>query len=272
MRWDKKKILDEINFLEKKIGRMPVKRDNSNLYFLSRKYFGSWNNMMKEAGYNVKYKQKPKVPSLNSNELYYFLGLLCTDGHIQFDKKNKSYRVIIYTSNKNERVMIIKLIKELFDYNASIRLKNYGFSNRKSYEIYISSKKVCEFLNELGVPYGAKSFTIKIPMMIVNTKNNMVWHFIRGAFDGDGSIIDTEYQKFFKICSASKKFIDVFNKLLIEQGVNSACIRQERENLWVLRINRKNDVKRLYPLIYNNSKNYFYPRKKRKWKTIDLKI
>lgn len=87
MNWNKEKIISAVHDLGKRLKRRPVKRDNSNLYFLSRKYFGSWNKMMEGAGYNTEKLQKPRIPNLNSDLLYYFLGLVCTDGHVVFNKQ-----------------------------------------------------------------------------------------------------------------------------------------------------------------------------------------
>jgi intein/homing endonuclease len=267
MKWNKEKIIKELLVLEKKLKRRPTKHDHSNLYFLSRKYFGSWNNLMKAAGYEVKYYQKPKISNSNPGLLYYFLGLLITDGHIVFDEIKKKYRILLFTSQKNERNMIIKLIKNLFDYNASVRSKKYGFNKKINYEIYISSKKLCNFLRKkLGIPSGAKSLTIDIPESIKTAKKENIWHFIRGVFDGDGSIIKTEKANALKIPSGSRKFIITFNNLFISLGFNSGIIRQERANLWLFKINKKGDIKKIYSLIYKNCRGYYYPRKKETWK------
>jgi len=265
MKWNKEKIIKEIRFLENKLQRRPLKKDNSNLYCLSRKYFGTWNKMMAKAGYDVKFRQDVKIPKF-SNKLSYFFGLLCTDGHIQFLPKKGKYKLIIFTSNQDEKIMIIKLIKDLFNYDASIRSKTYGFSKRPNYEIYISSKKLCQFCNSFGIPYGKKSDIIRIPKKVMGGKRNFVSHFIRGVFDGDGSIIRVGNQNLFKINMGSKNFIHDLNALLIKLDINSARIRQERINLWDLRINKKEDIKKLYFLLYQNNFGCFYPRKRNKWK------
>jgi DNA-binding transcriptional regulator WhiA len=263
MKWTKKKILEEILLLEKRLGRVPVKRDNSNLYSLSRKYFGSWNNLMKEAGYIVKERQHPIIPKLNLRNLYYFMGLLCTDGHIHIDKEKTRNKLMIFTSNKDEREMIFKLIYNLFQYKASIREKIYGFSKRPNYEIYISSKSICEFFCNLGVPSGAKSLTIALPEIIKNCKTCFFWDFLRGVFDGDGSIINTEKSKAFKIASGSEKFLEDFKQIFINKDF-SPILRKERNNLWILKFNKKEEINKIYNLLYKDAE-FFYTRKKLNW-------
>jgi DNA-binding transcriptional regulator WhiA len=263
MKWDRNKVLEETIILSKKLKRRPTKRDSSNLYVLSKKYFGSWKNLIKETGYDFKERQEVKLPKVNSNKFYYFLGLLSTDGHIQFVNKGGKYRVIIFTSNISEKNMIISLIKDLFGYNASVRSKIYGFSKKPNYEIYISSKKLCELFKDIGIPSGAKSLIIEVPKIVKNSSPTLFWSFIRGIFDGDGSILNTKRSKTFKIFSGSEKFIKEIGKLFYKKEF-SPRIYKEKENLWSLRINKKEEIKRIYNLLYKNPQ-YFYERKKKKW-------
>lgn len=204
-----------------------------------------------------------KIPSLDSENLYYFLGLLCTDGHIQIIKKKSMYKLIIFTSNNDEKEMISHLMNELFNRKTSIREKNYGFSVRPNYEISIYSKDICNFLCGIGIPFGAKSLTIILPDIIKKAESRFFWNFIRGIFDGDGSIINTPKSYAFKIASGSEKFLDDLKNAFLERGF-SPILRKERENLWVLRLNKKTEIDHIYHLIYSNAK-YFYLRKKLNW-------
>jgi len=204
------------------------------------------------------------MPSLNKGEFYYFLGLLCTDGHIQFNREKGKYKLIIFTSNKEEREMICNLIYSLFKYKASLRSKIYGFSEKPNYEIYISSKKLCEFFENLEVPFGAKSLTIKIPNIIKKCSDAFFWNFVRGIFDGDGSIIKLKTNWTFKIASGSRIFLEELNDLFLKRGLSS-ILRKEREHLWLLKLHKKNEINKIYSLIYKNTKNYYYARKRLKW-------
>jgi len=266
-KWNKEKIILDIHNLEKRLKRKPKKRDTTNLYSLSRIYFGTWNNMMEYAGYKVKRIQRPKIPDSDSDIFYYFLGLLNTDGHIVYDKSNKCYRVLLFTSHREEKDQIISLIRKLFNYEASVRKKEFGYAKRINYEIHICSKNLCEFfINKLSMFSGAKSLTIEISPFVFNSKNSKIWHFIRGVIDGDGSIIKTENSSMLKIPSGSKKFIDGISCLFKKLGFNSGKISQERKNLWLFRITMKEDIKKLYKFIYSSAGNYYYKRKERIWR------
>ncbi|MEK6927291.1 MAG: LAGLIDADG family homing endonuclease [Nanoarchaeota archaeon] len=260
----KSEIIFRLKELEKELGRRPVKTDSPSLYTLSRKYFGTWNNMMTEAGYQCKLFQIPVTPKEITSDLSYFLGLMSTDGHIQVIKQRWLYRVMMYTSEKEEVEMILNIIKKLFSYTASVRARKTGFSKRPNYEIYISSKKIALFLNSLGIPIGAKSYNLLVPKMFFENKQEYFWDYLRGVFDGDGSIVFSNNNFSFKISSGSVRFLEGINKILIEKGFKNFKISKQDEYVWILRTNIKENIKQLYSCIYNNS-SFFYPRKQLKW-------
>ena len=158
---------------------------------------------MKAAGYEVRYYQKIESVKLNE-DFAYFLGLLITDGHLQIDNEKKRYNTMLYTSYSEERVMIKKLIKELFGYKSPHRSRLYGFAKRINYEIRISSKYLSMALNkQFGVPYGEKSFFIEVPKIIAKGNRLYKMAFLRGVIDGDGSIGKNS----IKISSGSINFL-----------------------------------------------------------------
>jgi len=145
---------------------------------------------MKKVGFGITINQKPKLPDRLDEALAYFLGLLITDGHIVLDNINKRYKVMLFNSYDDESEIILSLIRKLFDYNAKINIRtNISFSKRPNNEIYITSKKVVEFLTEkMNIPSGAKSRVVRIPKLMFNQPKHIVSAFLRGVIDGDGSI------------------------------------------------------------------------------------
>lgn len=264
MIYNKKEIIVKLETLAIKLDRRPVKRDNSHLNFLSKKYFGSWNNMMNYAGYKCKTFQKPLIPAKMTDDLYYFLGLISTDGHIQIIKERSVYRVMLYTSENEEKEIILKLIDKLFSYKAGVRERNTGFSKRLNYEIYVSSKKIAEYLNGLGIPYGHKSYNLKLPKLISHCDSESFGHYLRGVFDGDGSIINDGHNHIFKITSGSVSFLEELKNIMILNGINGLKVSLQNKNVWELRTNSKNEISKIYSLIYKEAL-FFYPRKRNKW-------
>lgn len=241
--------------LEKELGRRPKKRDDDSLNQRVRKIFGSWNNFMKAAGYDVKYYQKVKLPSLDKN-LAYFLGLLITDGHVQFDESNKKYKVAIYTSYPDERDALIRLIKLLFGYNAALTSRMYGFNKKPNYEVRISSKKlVCMLIDKFGIPSGAKSLNIRVPEVVVNGDLEIRTAFLLGVIDGDGSI-----GKGVTISSGSEEFLADLKILLRGFSMTSGEIyRHANCNTKEIKLHKCGfaEIRKWY-----NLSEFCYPRKK----------
>lgn len=77
----KNKLVGCVIELENRLKRRPQKRDDSSLYYHSRRIFGSWNKLMQTAGFKIKVYQKIDSVKLDK-DFAYFLGLVVTDGHI----------------------------------------------------------------------------------------------------------------------------------------------------------------------------------------------
>jgi len=259
---NKKRIIDEIRSLAEKLNRKPVKRDDERLYQIARKYFKSWNNSLKLAGFEIKDKQSPIMPDTKENGFYYFLGLLITDGHVVYDR-GKNYQIKLYTSYEEEKEMIAKLIYFLFNYKPSIRKRKTGFSKRANYEIYISSKDLCNFITNFSdIPSGAKSINVKVPNLLLSSDKSKIGGFIRGVIDGDGTILKSSTAK---IVSGSEGFLSGVKELLNKLGAKSGKICHEKENLYTLWICGKDNLRKLRGALYENSNSFFYSRKKDLW-------
>lgn len=228
---NKSSLLHEIKNLDIKLNRKPTKRDSPRLNYFARKYFGTWNNTLKEAGFKVKKFQKPIIPEKLTPELSYFLGLLVTDGHIVFNKIGiKTYKILLFTSYEEEHNLISSLIKKIFDYIPSIRQKKYGFNKRYNYEIYISSKLLVEyFIKNFQIPAGAKSNIVRVPEIFFVAKKSNTSAFLRGVIDGDGSV--SSKSKCVRITSSSLKFLEDIKKLLLYVNILPGnIIKDKRRN------------------------------------------
>ncbi len=254
-------LINEVKSLELRVKRKPMKRDDNSLNYKAKKLFGSWSNLMRAAGYNAINYQK--INSIKQNEDFaYFLGLLITDGHIRCDLKKKNYKIAIYTSYIEEKEMISKLIKDLFDYNPAISERvNYGFSRRSNFEIRISSKWLLEFISEeYEIPIGAKSTLVRVPNKIKNGNKEIKMAFLKGVIDGDGWISKNRLR--IGISSGSTKFLEELKELLKELGITSGKIAQSYYggNSYSFEIGKHDDVLK-FKGIYEVGK-YCYPRKK----------
>lgn len=118
----------------------------------------------------------------------YLIGLFQTDGNIYETTRNRGKASIELSIKDSD---IIEKIKDLIPYNYTIskriretKIGNYDY-NKESICIKIYDLKFRKFLNDSGVPSGNKSSTIKPPIYLQNLS---IEDYIRGLYDGDGSI------------------------------------------------------------------------------------
>ena len=125
-----------------------------------------------------------KIESLNE-DFFYLLGLIASDGN---NTKEKHTRIKFHNKNENLIDEFLKTYKKIFP------------------KIPISKKKIKPSLFQLDTANSflatiAASLGIKSPqkdsdlLPILNTKPNLIKAFIKGYFDGDGSVYYKETKK-----------------------------------------------------------------------------
>lgn len=124
---------------------------------------------------------KPIRTVRKSRRLAELMGILIGDGHLS------KYQVSITTNSvtdKEHALFTKNLVKELF--NVTPTIKNRRDENTLT--LVISSKKLVQFLNKLGMPIGNKiKNDLSIPRWIFKNPSYKKF-FLRGLFDTDGCI------------------------------------------------------------------------------------
>jgi intein/homing endonuclease len=194
---------------------------------------------------------------IDSQNKAYILGFIFADGCVS----KKKYELIIKLHNQDTN--ILEDIKKELSTNTPIKtLTNY--KNHQSC-LRISSKKICSDLIKLGVT-PSKTFTIEFPEL----KPELVKHFIRGYFDGDGCLYNGGRDKksnIYNIFTASEKFKNSIIECLNLIGINTRCYY--RNNGYSINIVRYKDTYNFYNYLYNDSE-MFLKRKKDKFILKDL--
>lgn len=117
---------------------------------------------------------------INTEAKAYFLGLLYADGY------NNEERNCVQISLQEQDKEILELFNKEIKSNRPLlflNLKKYNKNNQNCYRLSISSVKISKRLKELGC-LQKKSFKIIFPTFL---REDLIRHFIRGYFDGDGS-------------------------------------------------------------------------------------
>lgn len=155
--------------------------------------------------YNTSMSMKPlgKTKAIWSDDLAYAIGLIASDGNLSGDGRH-----IIFTSKDYD---LAESFKQALGLTVTIGKKSSGRSKEKKYyAVQFGDKIFYNFLIEIGItPRKSKTINeIKIP-------KKYFFHFLRGAFDGDGSFYSywdkrwkNSFMYYFTIVSASINYID----------------------------------------------------------------
>jgi len=182
----------------------------------------------------------------------YWLGFLYADGFVR-KRKSSELRLKLKDSDKSH---IERFIEDL---GSNTPIKYYSDAKINCCYVSINSNKLVDRLFELGCVQN-KTQKIRIP----NISDNLINHFIRGYFDGDGSISRVKNRPnsyVISICS-NKKFIDDLYKFFNFGYV----LNYDNYSVW--KANKIDDIKLFRDFIYNN-KETFLERKFSIFQSID---
>lgn len=165
---------------------------------------------------------------INSADRAYFFGLIATDGSISSDLKNQKRRKLSIKL-KAEDAHILKTFKKFLKTKKKLYYsgeKYYGQKKIKSnptYVLEIFSDKIHSDLIKLGVGKNKTKF-LSFPNYKTVPKN-LMRHYIRGVFDGDGSINKGKHTEIgLTFTSGSKKFLIGLKKELFKFGIKNTWI------------------------------------------------
>lgn len=196
----------------------------------------------------------------------YFLGLLLADGCISEDSdktRNWQKRLQLDLQQK-DGYMVEKLKIEL---EATKATKTP--STRTNVVLCITSNKLCEDLSKYGI-VPRKTFTAKFPDLNL-IPENLMNHFIRGLFDGDGCISKRGNYFSFDICGTLNVCLGVKN-ILSKIVVSSDSNRQPtlQGNIYRMYYHKMQSLTNLYDYLYKNA-TVFLTRKKDKFLTVSIR-
>lgn len=179
-----------------------------------------------------------------SPEMAYVLGLIITDGCIS------EAGTVSLSMNDLE---LLKKVKEVIrsEHNITPSKHQSGL-----YCFSFTREKLARDLNELGIVHR-KSLIVKFP----NVPREHLPDFIRGVFDGDGSVYfeprSPKYPVRSKFVSSSKQFIEGLHIALESLGMPKRKIYQQKtKNAWSYSfVFCHRDSKKLFEILYKNTKN-----------------
>lgn len=228
--YSKKMIYDFCYHNHKKIKKISdeekskIQSQNARKYHINQDYFKTW-----------------------SHNMAYTLGLWFADGCIY---GGKMFDITIHNKDK----YILKRISEELQYEGHL----YDYVDRQAARLNFSCVVIYNDIISLGGCEN-KSMVIDFP----EVPNEFLPDFIRGYFDGDGSIMQLKGNRLNSaFTSGSKKFLD---KLLIILKTNAGIEGGSYDpSSYTLRFGKKDTI-RLGEYMYKNNPELFLKRKKEKF-------
>lgn len=210
-------------------------------YFLNHKYFKTW-----------------------SKNMAYIVGFISADGYIS---DNGCLRISLQEQDID---LLHKINKELEStYEVKTVMKKCGEKYYSSCELLISSKHMTDDLINIGVTQR-KSLTVTMD----NIPSEYKLDFIRGYFDGDGSVGEQWSKKSktpmlrVRFCSGSQKMMLQVVEELYKHGVPKVNVRKvKNKNLYNIDYSQLSS-KKIYNLFYTDNPEIFLKRKKEKFDNI----
>jgi hypothetical protein len=190
--------------------------------------------------------------NVSSEEQAYFLGLITADGSI-------SKTGALGLGLKEEDSYIIELFRNLLSPNAkissSLRTKIYKGKTviSKANYIVITSKQYLEDLNQYDIVPNKTYCDIRLP----NLNPNLMNHYIRGLFDGDGSVyICGKYKNLLSVSFVGGRLLlnqvstYLKNTLNLKSNLN---VRTRKSNCFDFSITTQEDIHKFKEYIYKDA-------------------
>lgn len=200
--------------------------------------------------------------TIDTENKAYFLGILYADGYIHDKRKT------ISLSLQEDDVDILIKLKNAIETNKPLQYikKEEGIKNQ--FRLVITRASIYNDIKKWGL-YQNKSLTIT-PKYITNLNDELLRHFLRGYYDGDGSIT------YYKVRNTVNSTVSIactiefysFFSDFIYKKLNIKTIKGKRfkdnSNCYDLRICGNRRVIKFLSFIYKDS-NIFMDRKKIKF-------
>ena len=185
----------------------------------------------------------------------YTLGFLYADGSncmtkgtvsMSLQEEDKEILESIRSDMKNEHPL------EFIDYSNK---NDFGYTYKNQYRMLICSIHICKSLEKIGMVPN-KSLILQFPEI----QDNLISHFIRGYFDGDGSVCfcSTNHNCLVTITSTEDFCLSVKDILEKTLNIHVSIVDASNKNgiTKICTISGKNQVKTFLEYIYKDADMY----------------
>ncbi len=206
-------------------------------------------------GYSQNGQRRVNLPKYLDNDLGYLIGFFQGDGHLKKRElvNFQEYSLYFYERDQN----VLKIINSILYKKFNVKGNIYFQSNHTGswYTLRLSSKPVYLFFDKtLGLKTGKKVREIVTPEIIKNTSLDIQLSFIRGFFDAEGGVGETNKNPWLEIGQASKEVPSeilfwVCNKLR-ECGVSlSNPQKSAKQDFFRLRTSNRDTIEKFFKVV-----------------------
>lgn len=185
------------------------------------------------------------IDDLSLDLRYYLMGLIWTDGCL-VESGKRSYVFLGLKDGEH-----IEKIAKILNIEKTYHNKQYGKFD--FYSLHVKHPSNIEYLKSYGL-VKAKSLILKMPFDPETEDLKNVASFLRGVFDGDGSISISKCGRYRRICicSGSKEFIEGLQVCLARLDINANIRQEQRKNiLYYIGFSSKEKIKKFYAQCYS---------------------
>lgn len=208
----------------------------------------------KEEKYNF-----DKFKKIENEEDAYWFGFLFADGGLSYNPINRNYELNLEL--KDEDYKHIEKFIQYMDCNLKVNFRQRrtklcpNLSKLAFVRIY--SKEISDNLISNGFVLNKGKNNFSMP----NIEKSLIKHFIRGFFDGDGSIYYYNIRNCWQgnITCHCKSFLEEIRNYLFENNINSyitSYINQNNNTIYQLQIKGKKNAIKYFDFIYKDCNVY----------------
>jgi len=187
---------------------------------------------------------------IDNEEKAYWLGFIYADGYL-IENQHNGLGITLGIKDKNHLVKFNESLSSnhpVKEYRGKSAYSKSGFVN--FCRVHLMGEEVKNQVKKLGViPNKTKFLTFPNDTII---SSNLISHFIRGYFDGDGCIHLDKSNCFRVILAGQKVFLDV----IVEKLNIKEYTMKERQGCFELQINKQKNMNDFLSKIYSNSTIY----------------
>lgn len=182
-------------------------------------------------------------------EMSYVAGFFAADGYITVNRRGGQFWCIQITDKK-----LLEQIKKAIKSEHKISFRPGSGNERALYRLQIGSIEMCDDLRKLGFS-ERKTNSLAVP----NVPDKHLADFVRGYFDGDGSVWVgfVHKERITKLLamrsiftSCSKGFLEILKSKLEDNKITNGVLKKEKGNYCRLTYSIHGSLK-LYDFMYN---------------------